>query len=186
MGVSLNRPAEGTVGWFSSVDGNWKTLENQYVARQASSTSIVTVSGTTAETDLITTTIPANALGAGTTLRVYAAGSMSLPASSSPTVTFNLRWGGLTGTLLATIGWSFSTGGATTTGWVLDFKIVGTATGTSGTCETDGWSTTLDSFQSLTGAQTLDTTTSKVLVWTVTNSLTTVSTSQRVMDTDIT
>src|SRR5947209_8457491 len=79
MGISLNHPAQGLVGWSSSVDTNWTTLETSYLARQQSDTSVVAVTGTTAETVLMAnTTLPANALAVGTVVPVWAAGLISV------------------------------------------------------------------------------------------------------------
>jgi hypothetical protein len=195
MGVSLNHPADGTVGWYSAVDGNWSTIEGQYVARQEGDTSVVTVSGTTNETVLMTnTTVPANALAAGVVLPVFACGSITIPAGTmglSPT--WRLRWGGISGSIL--LAWApfvyTNTGGASINfGWTLVNRIIGVSAGSTGSAETGGWASSVLSPASGAGASfvayqsattTIDTTTSQNLVWTIQSSVAGVSTSQRLM-----
>lgn len=184
MGISLTRSALGQSSWFNDMDGNLSTLEQSFVARQNSDTSSVTVSGTTAETALISsTTIPANALAVGTVLRPWAAGSIAVAASTSPTVTFRLRWGGLSGVELWVVTWTMgSSGSPYTNSWVKDLAVVCASTGGSGSVETDGWTGMGGSYYvSAPALSTVDTTANKVLLWTVQLSLTSASVTQRVM-----
>jgi hypothetical protein len=190
MGIPLVHPAKGAESWFPAVDGNWKSLESFFLAREKSDTSIATVSGTTAETALMAnTTIPANTLAAGTVIPLWAAGSITVPSTTTGTVTLRLRWGGVSGVILAT--WTLSFGSnpsAYTVGWVSDWRIVGITTGASGTAESDGWlGTSNDTIHAglVTGTATLDTTTSKTLLWTAQLSATTLSASQRQMVTEV-
>ncbi|HZV00114.1 MAG TPA: hypothetical protein VFF73_25580 [Planctomycetota bacterium] len=188
MGIALNTINEGDVGWFTKLDGDWTTLESQYVAQENADGNVVTVTSTTSETVLISsTTIPANALAVGTVISTFAGGSVFIANMTTPSVTFTLRWGGLTGTVLATFTWNFSSGAATTFPWWWDFKIGGFSTGVSGGAVIGGWiGLGSNSFTSWdTGFVTLDTTTSKNLVWTVTPSLASVSTTQRSMTVDL-
>lgn len=184
MGIPLNRPAEGSVGWFSPVDTNWSTLEAQYVARQGSDTSVVTVSGTTSETALMAnTTIPANGLAVGTVLSAFAAGTFSIAAFTNPSVIWRLRWGGISGTVLCTWTWNFNGGFGFSGGWIADHKIVGVSAGATGSLELQGWMSTGTSFSTglFNTTPTVDTTSSKVLLWTVQPSLTSVTLTQRMM-----
>lgn len=197
MGVDLNRPAEGTVGWHSSIDSNWSTLESQYVARQESDTSIVTVTGTSSETVLIANAIPANALAAGVVLAVYCAGTITVPASTTETPTWRLRWGGISGPVLWTsAGFTYTVGagGSGSTGWGHDVRIVCVSAGASGSVETQGFSFTGGGtiasgagatwVPANTAAVTVDTTTAKDLVLTIQVVASGCSTSQRVMVTN--
>jgi hypothetical protein len=183
VGISLNHQAEGAVGWFSPVDANWSTLESQFVARQNSDASVVTVSGTTAETALMAnTTIPANGLAVGTVLDDFSAGTVSIAAFTSPSVVWRLRWGGISGTILVAWTWNFTGGGGGFLGgWIADHKMVGVSTGASGSLELQGWMSTGTTFSTgfLNSAVTVDTTASKVLLWTVQPSLTSVTITQR-------
>jgi hypothetical protein len=193
MGITLNQVTEGAVAWFPTVDGNWTTLEQKYVAQEAASGSPVTVANTTSETVLMNnTTIPANALGVGTVIPNWTAGTITIPASTTPSVTWNLRWGGLTGTILASFTWNFgSSGSAYTQNWQWDFRVIGISTGSSGSAQINGW-IVMSQIGAVslaepwdTGVVTLDTTTSKALVWTVQSTVAAVSTTQRLMYTDI-
>lgn len=61
-----------------------------------------TISNTTTETILFpNVTIPANFLQDGRTLRLTATGKLSNIVTSPGNITFALRWGGVTGTILA-------------------------------------------------------------------------------------
>ncbi len=137
MGIALNHPSLRSVGWYPPVDANWTTLESFYVARQKSDTSVVTVSGTTAETALMSSaTIPANTFQPGVVLDPWAFGNVTIPASSTPSVTFRLRWGGLAGTLLATYTWNFaSQASAYQQGWNADSRLVCVTSGVTGTMD---------------------------------------------------
>ena len=184
MGIPLIRSALGQTTWFNDMDGNLATLEESFVARQNSDTSSVTVTGTTAETALMaSTTIPANALAVGTVLRPWAAGSLTVAASTTPTITFRLRWGGLGGVELWTVSWSMgSSGSPYTNSWVKDLSVVCASVGGSGSVETDGWTGNGSGFfVSAPALATIDTTTSKVLLWTVQLSLSSASVTQRMM-----
>jgi len=189
MGIALNQINEGAVAWFPTIDGNWTTLEKSYVAQENADGTVVTVTSTTSETVLITsTTIPANSLAVGAVIANWAGGSIFIPASTTPTAEFRLRWGGLTGVILADFVWSFGSGAATTYPWLWEFRILGLTTGASGTCQVEGWIglSTNSSFTAWDqGVATIDTTTAKNLVWTVQPSLSTVSTTQRSMVVDI-
>src|SRR5487761_2342203 len=171
MGIPLTHSPEGKVGWFGDVDGNWTTLETQDVARQKSDTGIVTVTGVTAETALMAnTTIPANALAAGAGLSLWAAGSVTVAANTTPSFTFRLRWGGISGTVLSTWTWGpYGTSGtAYSFGWIFDHRLVCISAGASGSGELDGWMAANGCDAGLTtGHGTIDTTTSKNLLLTV-------------------
>jgi hypothetical protein len=187
MGISLNQITEGAVAWHGTVDANWTTLESQFVAQQKAESTVVTVSGTTSETVLMSTTsIPANALAVGTVIPNWAGGSVTIPASTTPNVTWRLRWGGISGTVLSAFTWTFTSSGSEyTLPWFWDFRIVGVSTGASGSARVDGWLGLWTNFTSWNeGTITLDTTTAKDLVWTVQPSLSSVSVSQRSMTTD--
>jgi len=191
MGIPLTHSAEGKVGWTSDVDGNWTTLEASYLARQKSDTSVVTVTGTTSETVLMAnTTIPANALAVGTVIPVWAAGNFLIPANTAATtITFNLRWGGLAGVQIDnTIYNTVKVGSAQTVEWVFDDRLCCVTTGASGTLMLESWAAFSDSNQFFTGVTTgtatIDTTTAKLLVWTVTLGNSAITATQRQMVTD--
>lgn len=183
MGLSLNHVAEGAVGWFGSVDSNWDTLESSYVARLQSDASVVTVTSTTSETLLMdNTTVPANALGVGTVIRCFAAGTVD-PAGVSGTVTFRLRWGGISGTVLTTA--AFSVSGSTVRGWVADARIFGKTTGSSGTLELERSFFIAGANTRGIVASTIDTTADKDLVWTIEPGSTSHVITQRLMVTEL-
>ncbi len=191
MGVSFgsNKPALGAVGWASGLNSVWTTLEDEFVSRHTSTTTSVTVTGTTSETALITaTTIAGNSLVVGQTVRVFAAGTITIPASASAVpVTFRLQWGGLAGAMICSAAWNYGASGSPyTVGWCADFKMLIWNTGVSGNVESDGFHQTTGALQAITGSQSIDTTTNKVLCWTVQPSSTSVSCTQRVMGTDVT
>jgi hypothetical protein len=183
MGIALNRIPEGATNWLALVEENWDTLEDDYLARQGSDTSVVTVTGTTAETALMAnTTVPANGLQAGRILHPWAAGSVTIPASSTPSVTWRLRWGGISGTVLASWTWNFgSSGSPYTVGWIIEKMIACVSAGASGSVDVEGWISVGNGFQAglTTAHTTIDTTAAKTLLWTVQLSLSTVSVSQR-------
>lgn len=189
MGIPLNHPIEGSVGWAGSVGANWTTLQNQYVANEKSDTTRVTVSSTTSETVLMAnTTIPANALAPGVVMPIWASGFLTIPANAAPTITFRLRWGGLSGVLLATSTFTPATStSAQTLDWLSDFRYFDVTAGASGTVDGEGWfmlgillSTALAA-----GLSTIDTTTAKLLVWTAQTTVATVSISQDQMVTNL-
>lgn len=76
-------------------------------------------------------TIPANYMQDGRKLRIHAAGRYSTTAT--PTLIFMLRWGGVTGTVLAQS--TTITGGSTITNaiWELDLEIQTRSNGSAGT-----------------------------------------------------
>jgi hypothetical protein len=194
MGISLNHPVAGAQSWFPDVDANWTTLENQYVARQNSDASIVSVTATTAETALMSNaTIPANALGVGTVLVAWGAFTIQVPSLTTPTVTLRLRWGGLSGVLLWTTTLvCVSRLGGYTVGVTEDLRLVGVTAGASGSVEADGWLGMSDPTKFgfaagtsgilaglTTGTTTIDTTASKLLVWTTQSTVSGVTVKQR-------
>ena len=193
MGIPLIHPAKTAEAWFTGVDGNWTTLEGQYVARQKSDASSVSVTGTTSETALMANaTIPANALGVGIVLVHWAAFTIQVPSLSTPTVTLRLRWGGLSGvSLWATTLVCVSVFGGYTVGVTQDMRFVGITTGASGTAELDGWLGMSDptkfGFAAGTsgilagtgGVSTIDTTASKVFLWTTQSTVAGVTVTQR-------
>jgi len=185
MGVSLAHPAQGATDWFNDVDGNWSTLEDEFVARLSSDASEVSFTGTTAETALMANaTIPANALGVGTVLVPWAAGYLTIPANSTPSVTFRLRWGGITGTVLVSFTWNFASNpSAYDMPWVHDYRIVGVSTGATGSCSVQGWAGMWTSYNVsyITANTTIDTTGAVTLLWTAQPSLSTVTVRQRLM-----
>jgi hypothetical protein len=102
-------------------------------------------------------------------------------------VTFNLRWGGLTGVLLATYTITFGSAAARQRNWVTDHRLVGVTTGASGTVEVDGWFFLGAGWSSNNPSSqpTIDTTTAKGLVLTVQMSNANYSTAQYQMDTNL-
>lgn len=112
----------------------------------ASGTAIAT---STTETILFPNiTIPANFLQDGRTVRVTAYGAYGTTAT--PTLQFRIRWGGVSGTVLAATGALTTTsgtgGGASmTAGWALDAIIQTRSNGSSGTVMTNGMLTTFTS-----------------------------------------
>ncbi len=187
MGISLNQIAEGAVAWYDAVNANLTTIEDQFVAQQRAEATVVTVTGTTSETVLSnTTTIPKDALAVGSVIPNWSGGSITIAALTTPSVTWRLRWGGISGTILAAFTWNFSSSGSQyTLPWFNDFRIVGVSTGASGSARVDGWIGMFTSFSSWNqGTITLDTTADTAFVWTVQPSLTSVSVDQRSMTTD--
>lgn len=185
MGLDLNRPVEGNTAWFTDIDDNWATLEDEFVARLKSDTSPVTVTGTTAETALMAnTTVPADSLDVGTVLDVWAAGYVTIAAMTTPTISWRLRWGGLAGTFIVGFNWNFgSQGSAYTLGWITNYRLAGVSTGASGSLEPTGWMGLGGSslVASHTAAVTIDTTADKNLLWTAQSSLTSSTVVQRLM-----
>jgi hypothetical protein len=168
------------------MDGNLDTLEEEYVARLNSDSSPVTVSSTTSETALISsTTVPANSLQVGSVLAPWAYGTVTIPAFSTPSVTWRLRWGGIGGNVLASWTWNFgSSGSPYTLGWIADYRIIPNSVGASAVFEVDGWMSMGTTFVSGTTTGSvlfIDTTANKTLLWTAQPSLSTVSVTQRSM-----
>lgn len=100
------------------------------------------VANTTTETILIpNTTIPANYLQDGRTLRIRATGAYG--TTSTPTLAFSLRWGGVAGTVLSKSGAAVTTsgtgGGASMTAlWTFEAVIQVRSNGSAGTLFSNG------------------------------------------------
>jgi hypothetical protein len=100
------------------------------------------VANTTSETILIpNTTVPANFLQDGRALRISATGAYG--TTSTPTLIFRIRWGGVAGTVLATSSTATTTsgtgGGASMTAlWTFEAFIQTRANGSSGSLFTNG------------------------------------------------
>lgn len=108
----------------------------------ASPTAGTAIASSTTETILIpNTTIPANYLSEGRALRIRASGAYGTTAT--PTLTFALRWGGVSGTVIAKSGAAVTTsgtgGGASMTAlWTAEIIIQTRSSGSSGTLFTNG------------------------------------------------
>ena len=95
------------------------------------------VVNSTAETILFPdVTIPANLLSGGKALRLRAQGQYS--NTSTPTLTFRLRWGGVSGTLLAASAACTTPSGVTAAMWEIDLLIVNRTDGATGTLMVNG------------------------------------------------
>lgn len=100
------------------------------------------IASTASETILIpNTTIPANFLQDGRALRITATGAYG--TTSTPTLIFRIRWGGVSGTVLATSSTATTTsgtgGGASMTAlWTFEAFIQTRANGSSGSLFTNG------------------------------------------------
>src|SRR5690242_2799279 len=100
------------------------------------------IASSTTETILFpNVTIPANFLQDGRALRLTAMGGYG--TTSTPTLTFALRWGGVSGTVIAKTGAIVTTsgtgGGASMTAlWTFDAVIQTRSNGSSGTLMTNG------------------------------------------------
>jgi len=101
-----------------------------------------TVANTTSETILFpNVTIPANYLQDGRVLRMSISGAYG--TTSTPTITFRVRWGGVVGTVLAATG-AYTTGsgvggGASMTAlFTMDILLQVRSNGASGTLFTNG------------------------------------------------
>lgn len=89
------------------------------------------VANTTTETILFpNVTIPANYMQDGRVLRIYAAGVLS--TTGTPTMTWALRWGGVSGTVIATSEAITMGSGVTNANWDLFATIQTRANGSSG------------------------------------------------------
>lgn len=75
-------------------------------------------------------TIPANYMQDGRALRLRAFGKLS--TTGTPTITFAVRWGGVSGTILATTEAITTASGATNTAWEFDVIIQTRSNGSSG------------------------------------------------------
>lgn len=75
-------------------------------------------------------TIPANYMQDGRLLRMRAFGKLS--TTGTPTMTFAIRWGGVSGTLLATTEAITTASGAANTAWSLEAYIQTRTNGSSG------------------------------------------------------
>lgn len=101
------------------------------------------VTNTTTETVLLpNVTIPANYLQDGRALHIMGYGSYGT-GTGPPTLTFNVRWGGVAGTVLAKTGAITTTasvgGGASMTAlWDFDILVQTRSNGSSGTLMTNG------------------------------------------------
>jgi hypothetical protein len=90
------------------------------------------VANTTTETILFPNiTIPANYLQDGRVLRLTAFGKLSTTAT--PTITFAVRWGGVSGTVLATTEAITTGSGVTNVNWSTECLIVTRSSGATGT-----------------------------------------------------
>ena len=90
------------------------------------------VANTTTETIIFpNVTLPANYMQDGRRIRVSAFGKLSTTAT--PTITFALRWGGVSGTLLATTEAITTASGSVDTAWSLDALIQTRSNGSAGT-----------------------------------------------------
>ena len=89
------------------------------------------VANTTTETIIFpNVTLPANYMADGRVLRLRAFGKLSTTAT--PTIIFAIRWGGVSGTLLATTEAITCASGAANTGWSLEAIIQTRANGATG------------------------------------------------------
>ncbi|HZV00113.1 MAG TPA: hypothetical protein VFF73_25575 [Planctomycetota bacterium] len=189
MGIALNHPAEGTVNWAGTVGANFTTLQNQYVARIKGDTTSASVSGTTSETLLMAnTTVKANTFAAGSVIPVWACGFIQVPANAAPTITWRLRWGGLSGVQLANVTFRPNTStSAQVFIWTADVRLFCATAGSSGTVDSEGWLMPGSLVQTLlsTGLSTIDTTADKVLCWTGQTTVSTVTITQDNMATNL-
>jgi len=84
-------------------------------------------------------TIPANFMADGRVLWLIARGRWSNVVTAVPTLTFRLRWGGLTGTVLAASGAVVTPAAATTNAmWEVDLFLQTRSNGATGTIFTQG------------------------------------------------
>lgn len=84
-------------------------------------------------------TIPANYMQDGRTLRIRAFGQYSNTAT--PTLTFWLRWGGVSGTVLCTTAAVTTPSGVTAATWDIDIILTTRSNGSSGTIMANGTAT---------------------------------------------
>ncbi len=146
-------------------------------------TTAVTIDNTATETLVtdLTTTLPANFLKAGTTIRGKVTGVMATPGAAPATARLRVYYGGVAGVLLLDTG-AFTPAVDLVASMIdMDFTLTGLTTGATGTIEAQGkvlWnSNTLPAARGMgtaatgtgnTAAKTIDTTASKDLVvsWT--------------------
>ena len=108
----MSRQYWSEVIWWSTADGT-------------------AVANTTTETIIFpNVTIPANYMSDGRLLRITASGKLSTTAT--PTITFALRWGGVSGTLLATTEAITNGSGVTNVNWSLNCRVQTRVNGSSG------------------------------------------------------
>ena len=95
---------------------------------------------TTTETIIFpNVTVPANYLQDGRVLRITASGKLS--TTGTPTITFALRWGGVSGTLIATSEAITCASGAANTMWFLEIMVQTRTNGATGTVVANGIAT---------------------------------------------
>lgn len=95
------------------------------------------VANTTTETILFpNVTIPANFMQDGRCLRVRAFGQYS--TTSTPTMIFTARWGGVSGTVLCKTAACTTPSGVTAAVWDLDYVLQTRSNGSSGTVMANG------------------------------------------------
>ena len=116
------------------------------------------VANTTTETILIpNVTIPANYLQDGRMLRIHAFGAYGTTAT--PTITFSVRWGGVSGTVLskstaATLTSGVGGGASMTAPWEALILLQVRSNGSSGTAMTNGHATMFTSTAATAGTVT--------------------------------
>jgi hypothetical protein len=137
---SVTRAAEGTTAvahaanWIAVQAVTAGTLANIKQATKAAST--VTLASSTTETVLASYTPQSSELVAGVSFEAVAFGTYGIAsASSRPVLTFRLRWGGVSGTLLASLatGTNIATFSSTTVASGCSFDVNGTVTWVSAT-----------------------------------------------------
>jgi len=90
------------------------------------------IADTTTETIIFpNVTVPANYMQDGRAVRLKAYGKLS--TTGTPTITFAIRWGGVSGTLLATSEAITCASGAANTAWSLEAVIQTRSNGSAGT-----------------------------------------------------
>lgn len=95
------------------------------------------IANTTTETIIFpNTTFPAGYMQDGRVVRITAYGRHSTTAT--PTVTFRIRWGGVSGTVLAASGAITAGSGVTAAMWMLEALLVCRSNGATGTIFTTG------------------------------------------------
>lgn len=89
------------------------------------------IANTTNETVIFpSVTIPANYMQDGRALRLFASGKLSVTAT--PTIIFAIRWGGVSGTLLATTEAITNGSGVTNVNWLVEAIIQTRVNGSAG------------------------------------------------------
>lgn len=97
----------------------WATADGTAIANSTSETVIFP-----------NVTLPANFMQDGRVVRLRASGKLS--TTGTPTITFGLRWGGVSGTVLATTEAITNGSGVTNVNWSLDLIIQTRSNGSSG------------------------------------------------------